>query len=59
MPSEKTLFQLCQKLGLAGVDLFSPSEVVEKKDIRKVCLCIRALSRKARSIAHDVRLFLA
>lgn len=39
----------CKILGLNGIDLFSPSDVVEKRDIRKVCICIRALSRKARS----------
>eukprot|EP00250_Pteridium_aquilinum_P024593 c29307_g1_i1 orf=213-1526(+) len=41
--------KVCQKLGLTGVDLFSPPDVVEEKDIRRVCLCIRALSQKARA----------
>lgn len=41
--------QVCQKLGLTGVDLFSPPDVVEKKEIRRVCSCIRALSKKARA----------
>lgn len=41
--------KICQKLGLTGVDLFSPPDVVEKKDIRSVCLCIRTLSKKARA----------
>ncbi|GJZ92227.1 calponin homology domain-containing protein [Tanacetum coccineum] len=40
---------VCKVLGLSGVDLFSPSDVVEKKDTRKVCICIRSLSMKARS----------
>lgn len=46
--------KVCQKLGLTGIDLFSPPDVVEKKDIRRVCLCIRALSKKARSRHLDV-----
>ncbi|MCO5586255.1 hypothetical protein L7F22_040194 [Adiantum nelumboides] len=44
-----SFLKVCQKLGLAGIDLFSPPDVVEKKDIRRVCLCIRALSKKARA----------
>lgn len=46
--------KVCQKLGLTGVDLFSPPDVVEKKDIRRVCLCIRALSKKARARQLEV-----
>ncbi|XP_047964133.1 protein OPAQUE10-like [Salvia hispanica] len=41
--------KVCKILGLNGIDLFSPSDVVEKRNIRKVCICIRALSKKARS----------
>eukprot|EP00250_Pteridium_aquilinum_P016838 c23316_g2_i2 orf=136-1638(+) len=44
-----SFLKVCQKLGLTGVDLFSPPDVVEKKDIRRVCSCIRALSKKARA----------
>ncbi|MFS7890290.1 putative CH domain superfamily protein [Helianthus anomalus] len=40
---------VCKVMGLSGVDLFSPSDVVEKKNTRKVCVCIRSLSTKARS----------
>ncbi|XP_073127892.1 uncharacterized protein [Henckelia pumila] len=36
-------------MGLKGIDLFSPTDVVEKRDVRKVCICIRAISKKARS----------
>ncbi|KDP22006.1 hypothetical protein JCGZ_03111 [Jatropha curcas] len=43
-----SFLKICKILGLAGIDLFSPSDVVEKKDTRKVCMCIRALSKKAR-----------
>ncbi|MCO5561791.1 hypothetical protein L7F22_015415 [Adiantum nelumboides] len=44
-----TFLKVCQKVGLTGLDLFSPPDVVEGKDIRRVCLCIRALSQKARA----------
>ncbi|KAK6150812.1 hypothetical protein DH2020_015744 [Rehmannia glutinosa] len=44
-----SFIKTCKILGLSGIDLFSPSDVVEKRDIRKVCICIRALSKKARS----------
>ncbi|XP_016451725.1 uncharacterized protein LOC107776351 isoform X1 [Nicotiana tabacum] len=44
-----SFLKICKILGLNGIDLFSPSDVVEKKNIRKVCICIRALSNKARS----------
>ncbi|XP_071697898.1 uncharacterized protein [Rutidosis leptorrhynchoides] len=44
-----SFLKVCKVLGLSGVDLFSPSDVVEKKDTRKVCICIRSLSKKARS----------
>ncbi|KAG8383911.1 hypothetical protein BUALT_Bualt04G0063300 [Buddleja alternifolia] len=44
-----SFLKVCKILGLSGIDLFSPSDVVEKRDTRKVCICIRALSKKARS----------
>lgn len=44
-----SFFKICKILGLTGIDLFSPSDVVEKKNTRKVCMCIRSLSKKARS----------
>ncbi|KAI3451630.1 hypothetical protein Pfo_008295 [Paulownia fortunei] len=44
-----SFLKICKIMGLSGIDLFSPSDVVEKRDIRKVCICIRALSKKARS----------
>ncbi|KAF5199137.1 Opaque10 [Thalictrum thalictroides] len=44
-----SFLKICQVLGLTGIDLFSPSDVVEKRDIRRVCMCIRSLSKKARS----------
>ncbi|XP_031493162.1 uncharacterized protein LOC116259469 isoform X2 [Nymphaea colorata] len=39
--------KVCQILGLTAVDLFTPSDVVEKRDVRRVCMCIRALSKRA------------
>ncbi|XP_011011333.1 PREDICTED: uncharacterized protein LOC105115943 isoform X2 [Populus euphratica] len=44
-----SFLKICKILGMAGIDLFSPSDVVEKRDTRKVCMCIRSLSKKARS----------
>ncbi|XP_010247321.1 PREDICTED: uncharacterized protein LOC104590375 isoform X1 [Nelumbo nucifera] len=44
-----SFLKICQILGLTSIDLFSPSDVVEKRDTRRVCLCIRSLSKKARS----------
>ncbi|KAK1423768.1 hypothetical protein QVD17_19076 [Tagetes erecta] len=44
-----SFLKVCKVMGLSGVDLFSPSDVVEKKDTRKVCVCIRSLSTKARA----------
>ncbi|KAK8969241.1 hypothetical protein KSP40_PGU005203 [Platanthera guangdongensis] len=39
---------ICQILGLTGIDLFSPTDAVDKRDVRRVCMCIRSLSKKAR-----------
>jgi len=50
--------QICKILGLTGVDLFSPSDVVEKRNTRKVCMCIRSFSKKSRSMNINVRKFL-
>uniref|UniRef100_A0A5B7C938 Calponin-homology (CH) domain-containing protein n=1 Tax=Davidia involucrata TaxID=16924 RepID=A0A5B7C938_DAVIN len=44
-----SFLKICKSLGLNGIDLFSPSDVVEKRHIRKVCICIRSFSMKARS----------
>ncbi|KAI3825296.1 hypothetical protein L1987_06777 [Smallanthus sonchifolius] len=44
-----SFLKVCKVVGLSGVDLFSPSDVVEKRNTRKVCVCIRSLSTKARS----------
>ncbi|KAJ8476145.1 hypothetical protein OPV22_019872 [Ensete ventricosum] len=47
-PKVDSFLKICQILELTGVDLFSPSDVVEKRDTRRVCMCIRSLSKKAR-----------
>ena len=47
--------QICKILGLTGVDLFSPSDVVERRNTRKVCMCIRSFSKKSRSMNINVR----
>ncbi|EFJ13449.1 hypothetical protein SELMODRAFT_446318 [Selaginella moellendorffii] len=44
-----SFLKICKRIGLPDVDLFTPPDVVEKKDIRRVCFCIRALSKKARA----------
>ncbi|MCL7030566.1 hypothetical protein MKW94_020702 [Papaver nudicaule] len=43
-----SFLKICKVLGLKGIDLFSPSDVVEKKGSRRVCMCIRSLSKKVR-----------
>ncbi|KAG0451220.1 hypothetical protein HPP92_026338 [Vanilla planifolia] len=48
-PKVDSFLKICQILGLTGIDMFSPSDVVEKRDTRRVCMCIRSLSKKARS----------
>ncbi|XP_038984754.1 uncharacterized protein LOC103715266 isoform X2 [Phoenix dactylifera] len=47
-PKVDSFLKICQILGLTSIDLFSPSDVVEKRDVRRVCMCIRSLSKKAR-----------
>ncbi|KAF3967726.1 hypothetical protein CMV_008298 [Castanea mollissima] len=49
LTNHRELRHICKILGLTGIDLFSSSDVVEKRDTRKVCMCIRSFSRKARS----------
>jgi len=47
-------FQICQILGLSGIDLFTPSDVVEKRNVRKVCICIRSVSKKSHMMHLNV-----
>uniref|UniRef100_A0A0E0KHY8 Calponin-homology (CH) domain-containing protein n=1 Tax=Oryza punctata TaxID=4537 RepID=A0A0E0KHY8_ORYPU len=53
-PKVDSFLKICQILGLAGIDLFTPSDVVEKRNVRKVCMCIRLLSKKARMMRLTV-----
>ncbi|KAL5217940.1 hypothetical protein ABZP36_018624 [Zizania latifolia] len=53
-PKVDSFLKICQILGLAGIDLFTPSDVVEKRNVRKVCMCIRSLSKKARVMHLNV-----
>ncbi|XP_074558990.1 uncharacterized protein LOC141814928 isoform X2 [Curcuma longa] len=48
-PKVDSFLKICQILGLTGIDLFSPSDVVEKRDFRRVSMCVRSFSKKARS----------
>uniref|UniRef100_A0A0D9VXY5 Calponin-homology (CH) domain-containing protein n=1 Tax=Leersia perrieri TaxID=77586 RepID=A0A0D9VXY5_9ORYZ len=53
-PKVDSFLKICQILGLSGIDLFTPSDVVEKRNVRKVCMCIRLLSKKARMMRLNV-----
>lgn len=53
-PKVDSFLKICQILGLAGIDLFTPSDVVEKRNVRKVCMCIRSLSKKAATMQLNV-----
>lgn len=44
-------------MGLIGIDLFTPSDVVERKNTRRVCMCVRSFSKKARSVSINVSKF--
>ncbi|KMT13397.1 hypothetical protein BVRB_4g084310 [Beta vulgaris subsp. vulgaris] len=44
-----SFLRMCKSLGMNGIDLFTPSDVVEKRNTRKVCMCLRSLSKKTRS----------
>ncbi|KAE9602746.1 putative calponin domain-containing protein [Lupinus albus] len=49
-----SFLKICEMVGLAGIDLFTPSDVVERKNTRKVCMCIRSFSKKSRLMNIDV-----
>ncbi|KAJ7957105.1 Opaque endosperm10 [Quillaja saponaria] len=44
-----SFLKICKIVGLAGIDLISPSDVVEKRNTRRVCMCIRSFSKNART----------
>lgn len=43
-----SFLRMCKDLGMDGIDLFTPSDVVERRNTRKVCMCLRSLSKKSR-----------
>ncbi|CAL5214657.1 unnamed protein product [Lathyrus oleraceus] len=49
-----SFLKICKILGLIGIDLFTPSDVVERKNTRRVCMCVRSFSKKARSVSINV-----
>ncbi|RLN40353.1 uncharacterized protein C2845_PM01G31300 [Panicum miliaceum] len=49
-----SFLKICQILGLAGIDLFIPSDVVEKRNVRKVCICIRSVSKKSQMMRLNI-----
>ncbi|XP_019458378.1 PREDICTED: uncharacterized protein LOC109358536 isoform X1 [Lupinus angustifolius] len=49
-----SFLKICEIVGLTGIDLFTPSDVVERKNTRKVCMCIRSFSKKSRLMNIDV-----
>eukprot|EP00850_Spirogloea_muscicola_P001691 SM000006S19456 [mRNA] locus=s6:886150:888414:- [translate_table: standard] len=40
---------VCRELGMPDVETCSAVDIVEQKDLRRVCLCLRGLSKKARA----------
>lgn len=40
--------QFCREVGLNDIHLFSPSDLVEGKDVRRVCVCLRTLSSRVK-----------
>lgn len=48
--SVEAFLNVCKEVGLRDVDVFNPSDAVDKKDIRRVCVCLRRLSKKSRTL---------
>lgn len=53
-PKVDSFLKICQIMGLKGIDLFTPTDVIEKRDVRRVCMCIRSFSKKALSMHLNV-----
>ncbi|XP_024377899.1 uncharacterized protein [Physcomitrium patens] len=47
----EAFLKVCKDVGMLDLDLFNPSDAVDKKDIRHVCVCLRSLSKKARMLS--------
>lgn len=52
--SVEAFLKVCKEVGLQDLDVFNPSDAVDKKDIRHVCVCLRRLSKKGRSLGIQV-----
>jgi hypothetical protein len=53
-PYVEAFLKVCKEVGLLDVDLFNPSDAIDQKDIRHVCVCLRRLSKKARTLNIQV-----
>lgn len=53
-PYVEAFLKVCKEVGLVDLDLFNPSDAVDQKDIRHVCVCLRRLSKKARTLNIQV-----
>lgn len=52
--SVETFLKVCKEVGLQDLDVFDSSDAVDKKDIRRVCVCLRRLSKKGRTLGIQV-----
>lgn len=46
-PPCSCLSQLCKEVGLINIHLFSPADLVDRHDIKRVYLCLSTLSKRA------------
>ncbi|CAM6083882.1 unnamed protein product [Calypogeia fissa] len=44
-----SFLKACKKIGMSDIELFTPPDAVEGKDLRRVCTSLRTLARKARA----------
>ena len=52
--SVESFLKVCKEVGLQDLDVFDSSDAVDKKDIRRVCVCLRRLSKKGRTLGIQV-----
>ncbi|KAG0577446.1 hypothetical protein KC19_5G156700 [Ceratodon purpureus] len=52
--SVEAFLKVCKEVGLQDLDVFDPSDAVDKKDIRRVCVCLRRFSKKGRTLGIQV-----
>lgn len=53
----EVFLKMCKDIGVPSRDLFSSTDVVQEKDIKRVCLCFRVLAKKARAANPSVPSF--